>query len=215
MGCSKVRKTGMLVVLLVGVSAGTRAQGVDQLIEQLVLDIQKLSQLKTILQDMKDGYQELDKGYSHIRDIVTGNFNLHKDFLDRLLAVSSTVRGYYKVPAVIDKERSIVAETQAAARRWAVSGWFTTSELGYLQRTYALAVDKASGCLDRLTMVTTADELRMSDADRMEAIDRIHADVSGQLEGLRRFNDAVAVQAMQRAKENGSVWMLKKLYGTP
>ena len=200
---------GVFVCLSAG---GVRAQGVDQLIEQLVLDIQKLSQLKTILRDMKDGYQVLDKGYSNIRDIVSGNFSLHKVFLDGLLAVSPNVRGYYKVPGIIDKERSIVAETQSAGRRWISSGVFTPEELGYIQRTYAVLVDRAGGCLERLTMVTTADALRMTDADRMEAIDRIHADVTVQLEGLRRFNDAVTIQAMQRAKERNNIQSLKILY---
>jgi len=46
----------------------------------------------------------------------------------------------------------------------------------------------------------------------MEAIDRIHADVTVQLEGLRRFNDAVTIQAMQRAKERNNIQSLKILY---
>ena len=208
-----IKKKVMLVMLVTCLSAGARAQGVDQLIEQLVLDIQKLSQLKTILQDMKDGYQVLDKGYSNIRDIVSGNFGLHKAFLDGLLAVSPNVRRYYKVPAIIDQEQSIVVESQAVGKRWMASGVFTPEELAYLQRTYAALIGRAASSLDRLTMVTTANELRMSDADRMEAIDRIHADVTGQLSCLRRFNDAVTIQAMQRARESHNVQLLKSFYG--
>lgn len=208
----KIKKTGLCLSVLICLSVGgVRAQGVDQLIQQLVLDIQKLSQLKTILNDMKDGYRVLEQGYSQIRDIASGNFNLHKTFLDRLLAVSPNVQAYYKVPAILDKQQSILAET--SDKRWTTANVFTPAELDYIRRTYAALKDRAGSCLDRLTMVTTADELRMSDADRLEAIDRIHADITGQLEGLWRFNDALNIQALQRAREYNNLQTLKRLYG--
>ncbi len=208
----KVKKTGLCLTVLICLSVGgARAQGIDQLIQQLVLDIQKLSQLKTILNDMKDGYQVLEQGYSQIRDIAIGNFDLHKTFLDRLLAVSPNVRGYYKVPAILDKQQSILAET--SDKRWIAANVFTTAELDYIRRAYSALKARARDCMDRLTMVTTAGELRMSDADRLEAIDRIHADIAQQLEGLRGFNDALTIQALQRAREYNNIQTLKRLYG--
>jgi len=190
-----------------------RAQSVAQLLEQLALDMQKLSQLKGILQDMYKGYAILDKGYSGIRDIVHGNFDLHKAFLDGLLAVSPSVRKYYKVAAILGKERNLVAEYQAASRRWASSGLFSPSELDHFRRLYATVSDRSGKCLDRLLMVITAGQLRMSDAERMQAIDRIDADVGGLLQGLRQFNDELSVQALQRAREQNNINSLKSIYG--
>lgn len=195
-------------------SAGNvRAQSIAQLIEQLTLDIQKLSELKTILKDMREGYQVLDKGYTTIRDIVKGNFNLHKTFLDGLLAVSPPVRQYYKVAAIIDKERSIANECRTAKQRWVTSGLFTGGERRYIQELYGGMTGRAAKHLDRLTMVLTADEMRMSDAERIKAIDRIDADVGEQLEGLRRFNEGLTIQALQRARELNNVQKLKSIYG--
>jgi enoyl-CoA hydratase/carnithine racemase len=93
------------------------------------------------------------------------------------------------------------------------SGVFTASELGYIGRVYGVLSDRRTQCLDRLEMVMTADELRMSDAGRMQAIDQVDADVSDQLEGLRRFNDELTVQALQRAREINSINILKNMYG--
>jgi len=190
-----------------------KAQSVDQLIEQLMLDIQKLSELKTILKDMRDGYQVLDKGYTNIRDIVKSNFSLHKTFLDGLLAVSLPVRQYYKAVAIIEKERNIVTECRSANQHWISCGLFTPGELQYIERTYKTLSERSSQSLDRLTMVITADQLRMSDAERMQAIDRIHTTVTEQLAGLRRFNDAVSTQALQRQREQNNLQTLKKIYG--
>lgn len=63
-------------------------------IAQLVLNIEKLSQFKQILSDMKKGYQILNGGYNTVKNIAEGNFSLHKAFLDGLMEVSPTVRNY-------------------------------------------------------------------------------------------------------------------------
>ena len=182
-------------------TGGVRAQSIAQLIEQLTLDIQKLSELKTILKDMQEGYQVLDKGYINIRDIVKGNFNLHKTFLDGLLSVSLPVSQYYKVSAILDMEKSIVDESGAASQRWAGTGFFTTDEWKYVQGVCETYSGRAAASLDRLSMLISPGKLRMSDAERMNVIDGIYLDVKRQLAALRAFNDALSIQALQRARE--------------
>jgi len=205
--------TALLSILLwVAVIPG-RAQTVDQLLEQLALDIQKLSELRTILQDMYQGYEVVDKGYSGVRDIVRNNFNLHKAFLDGLLAVSPSVRQYYRVAAIIDMEGSLITESQNAEHTWIASGVFTSTELGYIHGLNAALFGRAGRYLDRLTMLVTADELRMSDAERIERIDDIYKEVAGDLEGLRRYNEEVSIQVVQRTKEMQHINLLKSMYG--
>jgi hypothetical protein len=62
-------------------------------------------------------------------------------------------------------------------------------------------------------MVITDNELRMSDAERLKAIDGIYTDITGQLALLRTFNNSNSVQYMQRAKEAGDIQTLKSIYG--
>jgi len=208
------RMTGMLLVICLCLLTGNvRSQSVAQLIEQLTLDIQKLSELKTILKDMREGYQVLDKGYINIRDIVKGNFNLHKTFLDGLLSVSLPVRQYYKVSAILDKEKSVIKECQTERLRWISGGLFTSGELRYIQQWYEGLSGRVGKCLDRLTMVLTPDELRMSDAERMAVIDRIDLDMERQLEGLRWFSEELTIQALQRGRELNNIQKLQNIYG--
>ena len=82
----------ILLIPLLLTTTPTRAQSTSDLIQQLLLDVQKLDQLKTILQDMYKGYEIVNQGYTDIKNIASGNFNLHKLFLDGLLAVSPAVR---------------------------------------------------------------------------------------------------------------------------
>ena len=85
----RFKKYAVIPGLVLSLSAGNvRAQSVSQLLTQLSLDIQKLSELKTILNDMYKSYTVLDKGYTDIKNIAQGNFSLHKAYLDGLMAVS-------------------------------------------------------------------------------------------------------------------------------
>jgi hypothetical protein len=78
---------------------------------------------------------------------------------------------------------------------------------------YTNLFDKSLSCLGELTMVITANQLRMSDAERLRAIDRVYADITGQLSLLRTFNNNTSIQAIQRAREANDVGTLKSIYG--
>ena len=99
------------MVAFIGMSAvGVRAQSVADDITQLLLDVEKLSQLKQILTDMYTAYTVVHNGYEDIKNISQGTFSLHKAFLDGLLAVSPVVSNYAKVPDIINKELLLVQE---------------------------------------------------------------------------------------------------------
>jgi hypothetical protein len=205
-------------IFLIGVCgllgpAIARAQTIPQLTEQIVLDTEKLASLKSILQDMYKAYTIINMGYTDIRNISEGTYNLHKAFLDALLAVSPAVQNYGRVVDIINAEYSIVAEYKAAYSRFSADGHFTIQELDYMNTVYTNLFDQSLTCLNELTMVITANQLRMSDAERLRAIDRVYADITGQLSLLRTFNNNTAIQAIQRAREANDIGTLKSIYG--
>ncbi|HXB45258.1 MAG TPA: hypothetical protein VNV85_14430, partial [Puia sp.] len=57
----------LLIMLLLLVSANIKAQSYE--LERLILDIQKLAQLKNILSDLYKGYEILNTGYNTIKSI--------------------------------------------------------------------------------------------------------------------------------------------------
>jgi hypothetical protein len=64
-------------------------------------------------------------------------------------------------------------------------------------------------------MVLTDDELRMSDAQRLAAIDRVYGEIGGQLRAVRQLNNETSVQLVQREKAINDIKTLKILYGDP
>ncbi|MDN3657801.1 TerB family tellurite resistance protein [Ferruginibacter paludis] len=181
--------------------------------QQLLLNVEKLAQLKKILSNMKKGYEIVSTGYNTIKDISQGNFNLHDAFLNALLQVSPTVRKYKRVADIISCQSQIVKEYRSAFNRFKSTNLFNSSEMTYMEDVYKNLFNKSLQNLDELGMVLTAGKLRMSDDERIAAIDRIYKDISDKLVFLRSFNNEGSVLAVQRGREMVDTKLSEKLNG--
>jgi len=180
--------------------------------QQLLYDIEKLTQFKAILSDMQQGYTILTQGYQQVKDLSQGNFNLHSVFLDGLLAVNPEVAKYARVADIIADEASILSEYKKAFQAFQTSSGFNADELDYLARVYAQLTSAALNDVNDLANIITASKLRMSDDERLSAIDRIYASSSDKLAFLRDFNRRTNMLLVQRQQEQNEVGNLKSLY---
>jgi len=187
--------------------------GQSQEAKQLLLNVEKLAQLKLMLSHMKTGYKILEKGYTSIKNISQGNFNLHRDFLDGLLQVSPAVKKYSKVADIIRVQLKLVKEAKDALAEFRRSRQFTVAEIEYLGNVYANLLKESLKMLDELAMVVTAGKLRMSDDERLQAIDRIHDEVLEQYTFLNEFNNGTAILSLQREKEQMDIDLMRKIHG--
>ena len=203
----------ILILCMAGVLTGTSAGAQVQELEELALDIEKLAQYKQILSDLKKGYDILTRGYNVIRDVSKGQYDLHKAFLDGLLAVSPEVRKYKRVADIVDCQLRLVSEYKAAFSRFKQGGWFSPDELNYMGSVYNNLFNASLKNLDDLTTILTASKLRMSDDERIGAIDKIFLDIQDKLLFLRHFNNSTAVLSLQKAREAQGQQVLKQLYG--
>jgi hypothetical protein len=204
-----------LLGLLGALGRPAHAQSIADLLIQFELDKEKLSSMKNTLQEMYQGYTELKQGYTRIRDIAKGNFNLHAGFLDALLAISPAVRGDPRITVIINSEYSIVSGYQTANTRWTTAGVFTGQELDYIIGTYSAVLQRCLQSIEELTMILTADQLRMSDAERMQAMGRIDTDTQAQLAMMQELDNTLSLQTAQRLREAGDINTLKALYDLP
>jgi len=208
----------MRIFFTLGISLVTnlsQGQSITQLLQQYVLDIEKLASMKATLQQMYKGYATLETGYTTIRDIAKGNFNLHKAFLDALLVISPAVASDPRIPTIINTEYSIVAGYHAANARWSASGVFTPQELNYIIDTYSALLTRCTQSIEELTLVITADQLRMSDGQRMQAIGRIDEETKQQAAMLQQLDNTLAIQTEQRLAAQGDINTLNSIYGLP
>ncbi len=207
-----IKKIGISVAFLCCLCA-VRAKAQDQDLQQLLLDIQKLDQFKSILTDMEKGYADLSAGYGVVKGIAQGNFNLHEVFLDGLYLASPTVRQYVHVADILTAEERIVSEYKIAYNSFAASNKFNPHELDYMMNVYNQLTKQALQNVTNLLNVITDSKLRMSDAERLNAIDKIYRDTGDKLTFLESFNRQTTMLQLQRTKEQNENQTLKNLYG--
>jgi regulatory protein YycH of two-component signal transduction system YycFG len=201
-----------MVIIVTMVCVLTRAGAQTQEATQLILNYEKLKQLEEILDNMYKGYKILTKGYNRVKDIAEGNFNLHQVFLDGLFAVNPSVAKYQRIPDIIRYQSMLIKEYKRAFNKFKSDPNLTPDEIKYLERVYSYLVKQSLRNLEELTMIVTANKLRMSDDERIQSIDRIYFDIESKLSFLRYFNNSTQVLVVQRAKENSEVGGMKKLY---
>jgi len=203
----------MKKLLLIFLLISNLCYGQSQEAKQLMLNVEKLAQLKLMLGHMKTGYQILSKGYNTISDLSKGNFNLHKTFLDGLLQISPAVRKYKKIANIIDFQLKIVKEYKSAFAEFKGSKHFTVDEIDYMGKVYGNLFTESLKTLEELAMVITAGELRMTDDERLKAIDKIYEDVLGQYTFLNEFNNSTALLSLQRDNEQREIDLMRKIHG--
>lgn len=209
---AKTAMTGVLITFISFIATG-RASAQAQEIQQLLLDIEKLTQMKSILSDMKTGYQIYEQGYGSISSLSKGNFNLHQTYLNGLLAISPAVKNYARIADILIMQASLISEYKRKQALFRQSGSFSVSELSYISDVYTRLVSQTLNDAGELADVLMAGKLRMSDAERIKAIDRIYTGSSARLQFLRSFNNQGVVISLQRVKEAGDTQTLNRLYG--
>jgi hypothetical protein len=205
-----MKRSVLVLLLLFFLSSKSFSQ--TQAIQQLLLDVEKLTQLKNILTELKSGYEIVSDGYTTIKNISEGNFNLHDIFLKSLLEVSPAVKNYIRVKDILDAQLSIVREYKNALKQFKGSGEFSVDEINYLEKVYANLLNHSLNNLQTMMMVITAGKLRMSDDERINSIDGVWKEVSQQLTFLRHFNNQARILCLQRAKEKNDLSTINQLY---
>ena len=199
-----------VILMMIGTSSIAQAQSAE--VQQLLLNYEKLKQLKNILSDMKKGYQIVSKGYTTIKNISEGNFNLHDAFINGLLSVSPEIRNYKRVPDIIAYQKRIIKEYKSAFNRFKSSDTFSPDEILYIGKVYQNLFNESVQNLDELATVITSSKLSMSDDERLKAIDRICEDTEDKLQFLRDFNKKTNILVIQRGREKRNVESSEKLY---
>ena len=179
--------------------------------KKLLLDVEKLAQFKQILSDLKKGYEILSTGYENIKNISKGNFNLHQTFLDGLLQVSPVVQKYERITDIINYQVRIIKVGKSAYSQFKGDKNFTVNEIDYMGKVYSHLFNESVKNVSDLITVVTAGKLRMSDDERLKAIDHIWNEVQDQYAFLRDFNSSTSMLSQARQKEQEDVDVTRKL----
>ncbi len=204
-----MKKLILITTMSIAFCAPARAQYQEAI--QLALNIQKLLQLKKILENMYTGYKILTEGYNKVKNIAEGNYKVHEVFMDGLMAVNPKVKSYKRVLDIIEYQKKIIREYKIAYQRFSKSKQFNSGELAYLSRVYGNLSARSRENVNGLVMIITANKLRMNDGERLQRIDALFEQAQEQLTFLRQFNSQTAILALQRYREQNDINVMRKL----
>lgn len=200
-----------VMVILIALISSVRIYAQAQELQQLKLDLEKLAQFKLMLSEMKSGYQVLQSGYNGIRDIGKSNLNLHQNYLDGLLLISSSVKNNPAVNRVYNTQTQIIIDSKSLLSDLRKSQVFTVSELNEVTLACKNITDVVGVDAELLLSVLTPGKFRMSDGERTEVMGTMEQSVQKQAAKLKGLSDEYLKLMMLRRQNRRDMESLKGL----
>ena len=189
------------------------AKGQSVEMKQLLLNIEKLAQMKAHYHTMVQGYRTLENGYRQVNDLVKGNFLQHQEYLDGLWAVRPSVRQYGRIQMIVQRHRQMVDEYRIVLQQMQSARLLKNEELQRLKSSMAAVVNRSNGLLDDMMLVLTPGRLRMNDEERIGLINRVDGEGGELLQQFRSIVDGYSALVDRRMQRQREVKSIRSLYG--
>ncbi len=138
---------------------------------------------------------------------------LYEEYYDELWKVKNILSTYQRIRQVMDKQVRIVDEYTQAWKLIRHDDHFTPSEIEYIYKIYSGILQASVDNLNKMLLVTNSYKTQMSDAQRLEIIAGVAADMEENLTDLLALNSDVYRLSLSRAKDQSEIDRIKKMYG--
>ena len=214
----------LLVVLALLISVHSNAQlaiidiikeGIKKVIVAVDLKVQRL-QNKTIW--LQQAQKTLENTLSKVKlteigDWVERQRKLYADYFDELRQAKVNLVYYQRVKDIIENQAAMVKEYKMAWAQFRQDKNFTADELDHMFTIYTGMMAESLQSLDQLFLVVNAFVTQMSDAKRLEIINKVAVSIGQNYMDLKVFNNENKMISIQRAVEKGEIDYVRKLYG--
>ncbi len=196
------------MALLLALGAGrARAQWVvtdpSNLTQSIINSSNEMVQTSSTAQTMIQNFRETQK-----------IFNQGKEYYDKLRAVNNLVRDARKVQRCILLVGEISKIYVDNYGRMLSDGNFSVRELSAIAAGYTRLLEEATYALSDLKGIINPSDLSMTDRDRLDAVDKSHAELV-RLRGLTDYYTRKNIGvALLRARQKGDAERFTALYGT-
>lgn len=194
---------GMLLIVLC-----SQAQN-----KTIKLYIQQIAANKVYIEYLQKGYRIAKNGLTTISNIKNGHWSLDKDFFAGLKGINPKVRNYSKVADIIALNIKTIKQYKTAMKQVRSTVSFENGEINYFDKVFTVLLDDCMRVTDELTMLLTANELTMSDDERIKRIDLLYADMQDKYVFANSFSNDINVMALQRSKVLHEAATVRSLHG--
>ncbi|WP_143307264.1 hypothetical protein [Chitinophaga vietnamensis] len=178
----------------------------EYLIKQVVL-------LQQYLGYARKGYNIVQKGLGTISQIKNGDLKIHLLFFRALKEPNPFIAKSPKAVDIITSVLAINASCDKALRKFNMHGFSLPDDRDYARRVLLRIRRENDKSLEDLLMVTTSNQLQLSDDQRLSRIDQLHADVKDRGAFVSSFINQLELLSRQYHSEIADVDMQRAVYG--
>lgn len=148
-----------------------------------------------------------------IADWVKKQRDLYKEYYEELKKVKAVIAYYFRVKEIAEKNSRLVDEYRRVWGLLSNDENFSAQELAYIHQVYVGILETSAKNLDLLSVIVKSFSTQMSDAKRLEIIEKAGRQVDENLSDLTTFNRENILLSVSRTKTAYEVEIVKKLYG--
>jgi len=150
---------------------------------------------------------------AQIADWVKKQRDLYKQYYDELKKVKAVIAYYFRVKEIAEKNSRLVDEYRRVWGLLSNDENFTAQELVYIHQVYVGILETSAKNLDLLAVIVKSFTTQMSDAKRLEIIEKAGRQVDENLSDLTTFNRENILLSVSRTKTAHEAEIVRKLYG--
>ena len=171
----------------------------------LVQNILTVSKTATTATNVINSFKEMQKIYDQ-----------GKEYYDKLQSVHNLIKDAHKVKETVELVSEISQIYATSYNKMLTDKNFSVAELEAIGEGYAKLLKESGNLLsDIKNIVSASNGLSMSDAERMDVIDKIHTKMADYRNLTRYFSQKNISVSFIRSREKGDMERVRALYGEP
>ena len=188
---------------------------VGRVIRAIDLQVQRLQNQTIWLQNAQKALEnQLSKlKLTEISDWSQKQQDLYKGYYDELWQVKSVITYYERIKDMTKKQAALAGQYNHAWNLLKQDKHFSADELKYMGSVYSGILQESVKNLDEILVVVNSFKTQMSDAKRLELVDKAADRIDTNCSDLKQFNNQNYVLSIQRAKDANEIETLKRYYG--
>ncbi|WP_205514336.1 conjugal transfer protein TraI [Longitalea arenae] len=148
-----------------------------------------------------------------ISDWVQKQKDLYDNYFDELWRVKNALITYHKIKEIIQMQGQIITNYKTAYALFRQDKNFTPEEIDRMYQMYSAILESSLKNIDQVYLVINSFATQMTDAKRMEIINRAAENLAIHKRDLDQYNEQNKFVSLQRATAKGEIEVVKKLYG--
>ena len=189
-------------------------EAVKKVIKAVDLMVQRLQNKTIWLQNaqkvLENKLNELK--LTEIADWTEKHRKLYEEYYDDLWKVRNTIASYQRVKQILERQVRLVEEYKRVWNIIKQDDHFTKDELEYMYRVYSGIMNESVRNLDQILVVVNSFKTQMSDAKRLEIINKCGEEIERNYYDLKEFNNQNIQLSINRAKDAHEIETIKQLY---